>query len=120
MAQQLFPCTHDGRDPERATLPFVVANVAVASGIDATIVCSIDGVNLGVKGGTEGIAAPQMAPLVELFDAFVAAGGRIWLCSACTKPRGITEGDLADGVVIVGAATIVQEVAGGATYVAVT
>jgi predicted peroxiredoxin len=120
VVRQLIPCTHDRHDPERATLPFVVANAAVASGVDATIVCTIDGVNLGVRGGAQGIEAPQMAPLAQLFDAFVSAGGRVWLCSACTKPRGIGEEDLADGVQIVGAATIVQEVANGAAYLPVT
>ncbi len=118
--RQLIPCTHDGGDPERATLPFVVANAAAVSGVDVTVVCTIDGVNLGRRGGVDGIHAPQMAPLPELFATLLAAGGTVWLCSACTKPRGITEDDLAEGVVIVGAATIVQEVAQGASYLPVT
>lgn len=120
MAAQLFGCTHDGRDPERATLPFVVAGAAAASGVEATVVCTVDGVNLGRRGGTEGIHAPELAPLSELVAALVEQGGRVWLCSACTRPRGITEDDLAEGVTIVGAATIVQAVAEGAAFVAVT
>lgn len=120
MNSQLFACKHDGADPERATLPFVLANVAVASGVEATVVCTLDGVFLGRKGAVEGIAAPELAPLAELFAAFLAAGGRVWLCSACTKPRGVTEDQLAEGVVIVGAATIVEAVGQGGAFVSVT
>lgn len=120
MARQLVARTHDGRDPERATLPFVVASAAAAAGVDVTVVCTIDGVNLGVKGGADGIAAPEMPPLAQLFQTLIDAGGGVWLCSACTRPRGITPGDLAPGVTIIGAATIVATVAGGAAYIPVT
>jgi len=118
--RQLFACKHDGANPEQATMPFILANAAVASGVEATVVCTLDGAYLGRKGAVEGIAAPELAPLVELFDAFLSAGGRVWLCSACTKPRGITEDQLAAGVTIVGAATIVEAVGQGAAFVSVT
>jgi predicted peroxiredoxin len=41
-------------------------------------------------------------------------GGEIWLCGVCTRPRGITEDQCVKGAKIVGAATIVEEVANGA------
>jgi len=47
-------------------------------------------------------------------SAFVENGGRVWLCGACTKPRGITEDDLVPGASIVGAAKIIEEIASGA------
>jgi hypothetical protein len=62
-----------------------------------------------------GIASADEA---ELLSAFVAAGGEIWGCSACTTPRGTTEDDLVDGARIVGAAATVAAVAEGATPVA--
>jgi predicted peroxiredoxin len=45
-------------------------------------------------------------------------GGRVWLCGACAKPRGITEEQLLEGVSIVGAAKVVEEVVAGAKTVA--
>jgi sulfur relay (sulfurtransferase) complex TusBCD TusD component (DsrE family) len=42
----------------------------------------------------------------------------VWLCGACTKPRGITEEQLAKGSTIVGAAKVVEEVISGAKAVA--
>jgi sulfur relay (sulfurtransferase) complex TusBCD TusD component (DsrE family) len=40
--------------------------------------------------------------------------GKVWLCGACTKPRGITEEQLAAGMTIVGAAKVVEEIVPGA------
>lgn len=113
----LFTCTYGKDNPERATLPFVAANVAAASGQDAVVVCTIDAVWLGTSGGTNGIEAPGLPPLATLFEEFVGAGGRVWLCSACTKPRGITEDVLVKGATIVGAAVVVEELVKGAKAV---
>ena len=111
----LFNCTHGAEDPERATLPFVAANVAATAGLEAIAVCTIEAVRLGTRGGADGIAALGLPPLSQLLREFVANGGQVWLCGACTKPRGIGEEHLAEGVCIVGAARIVEAVASGAT-----
>jgi predicted peroxiredoxin len=114
----IFNCTHGNEDPERATLPFVAANIAATAGQDAVVLCTIDAVWLGVEGGTAGIAQPGLPPLDEVYSEFVASGGKVWLCGACTKPRGIGEDSLANGTVIVGAAKVVEEVVSGARTVA--
>jgi uncharacterized protein len=110
----IFMCTHGKEDPERASLPFVAANVAATAGQDATVVCTIEGVWLGTRDGLTGIASNGLPPLAKIFSDFVANGGKVWLCGACTKPRGITDEHLAPGVTIVGAAKIVEEIAAGA------
>lgn len=114
----LFNCTHGKEDAERATLPFVAANVAVNAGQQAIVVCTVDAVWLGTHGGADGVAADGLPPLTSLIADYVAAGGAIWLCGACTKPRGITEQQVARGACIVGAARIVEAIVGGATPVA--
>ena len=112
----IFNCTHGKEDPERATLPFVAANIAATAGQDAVVLCTIDAVWLGTEGGTEGIASAGLPVLTDLFHEFVANGGQVWLCGACTKPRGIGEEGVAAGARIVGAAKVVEEViAGGRT-----
>lgn len=114
----IFHCTYGKENPERATLPFVAANVAATAGIEATVVCTIEAVWLGTKGGADTVASKGLPALAGLMAEFCANGGKIWLCGACTKPRGITEADTAPGVTIVGAATIVEAIANGATPVA--
>ena len=113
----LFNCTHGAEDPERATLPFVAANVAVASGQQAAVVCTVDSVWLGTTGGADGVHAKGFAPLNDLLATFVEGGGEIWLCSACTTPRGITEEHAIPGAKIVGAAVVVEEIVNGAKAV---
>lgn len=114
----LFNCTHGKAEPERAVLPFVAANVAATAGLDATVVCTIDAVWLGTRGGADGIVSKDLPPLTDLLREFRENGGKVWLCGACTKPRGITDADVAEGATIVGAATIVEAIAAGAATVA--
>jgi uncharacterized protein len=114
----IFNCTHGKEEPERATLPFVAANIAAMAGQEAVVLCTIDAVWLGTEGGTEGIASPGLPALRDLFGEFVENGGQVWLCGACTKPRGIGEESLAKGATIVGAAKVVEDVVAGARTIA--
>jgi predicted peroxiredoxin len=116
--KMIFNCTWGREDPERATLPFIAANIAATAGQEAVVLCTIEGVRLGTKGGAEGVEATGLPRLCDLMNDFVGNGGKIWLCGACAKPRGITEEHLAGGVNIVGAAKVVEEVAAGARTVA--
>src|SRR5919108_2217001 len=114
----IFNCTHGKEDGERATLPFVAANIAAAAGQEAIVLCTIEAVWLGTEGGTDGIAQPGLPVLADLYQEFIDNGGQVWLCGACTKPREITEEQLVKGATIVGAAKVVEEVASGAKTVA--
>jgi uncharacterized protein len=114
----IFNCTHGKEDPERATLPFVAANIAATAGQDAVVLCTIEAVWLGTVGGTDGIAQPGLPVLSDLYQEFLENGGQVWLCGACTKPRGIAEEKVAKGAAIVGAAKVVEQVVAGARTVA--
>lgn len=114
----IFNCTWGREDPERATLPFVAANIAATAGQDAVVLCTVEAVRLGTKGGSNGVEANGLPKLCDLLNQFVANNGKVWLCGACTKPRGITEEQLAEGVTIIGAAKVVEEIVAGAKTVA--
>ncbi len=114
----IFNCTYGRENPERATLPFVAANVAAIAGQEAVVLCTIEAVWLGTEGGTDGLAADGFPSLSDLYREFIDNGGQVWLCGACTKPRNITDEDLAKGTTIVGAAKVVEEVVSGAKTVA--
>jgi sulfur relay (sulfurtransferase) complex TusBCD TusD component (DsrE family) len=49
-----------------------------------------------------------------VLDSLLANGGQVWACSACTKPRGITEEDMIEGAMIISAPDVVAELVGGA------
>jgi uncharacterized protein len=114
MSKLLVNCSHGQEAPERATLPFVVANVAATADQETVVFLTIEGVWLGTKGYADAIHKEGLPPLQEVIRSFVANGGQIWLCSACSKPRGITDADLIEGAKIVTAANLVEYVASGA------
>ena len=59
MAEKLFfMVTHGPEDPERATIPFVMATAAQASDVEVVMGFQVEGVLLVKKGVAEGIAAP--------------------------------------------------------------
>lgn len=113
MARVISHATYGRENPERATLPFIVANVAATAEQDAAVLLTIEGVWLATKGYADDIHHEGMPPLAELLASVVANGGEIWACGACTKPRGITEEDLVEGARIISAADIVAELASG-------
>ena len=115
MARIMANCTHGKDDPERATLPFIVGNVAATADQEAVVLLTMDGVWLATIGYAEGIQKEGFQPLEEVIQSFVANGGQIWACGACTKPRGITEADLIQGAKIVTAANVVEYMASGAS-----
>jgi predicted peroxiredoxin len=110
----IFICSHGRDDPERAILAFMAANTAAMAGQPTAVLCTIEGVWLGTRGGTEGLDLEGFTPLSELVADFVANGGEIWLCGVCTRPREIGDEMLADGARIVGAARVIEEVVQGA------
>jgi predicted peroxiredoxin len=112
MAKILIHCQHGAEDAERATLPFVFGNTALVAGQEAAIMLTIEAVRLVTEGGAEGIEHPAAPPLKQLIAEFVEGGGKLWACQACTKPRGIDQ--VIPGAEIVGAATVVEYLAGGA------
>jgi predicted peroxiredoxin len=114
MGQVMLHNTHGKDDVERASLTFLVGNVARSSNQEATVLLTIEGVRVATKGYTDGLQADGFAPLGELIQQFVAAGGRVWVCGACAKPRNITQADLVEGAEIIGAATAVEALVNGA------
>jgi uncharacterized protein len=115
MARLLINCTHGREDAERATLPFIVGNVAASADQEAVVLLTIEGVRNATKGYADTICKEGFQPLKDVMQAFVANGGQIWACGACAKPRGITDADMVDGARIVSAANVVEWLASGAS-----
>jgi uncharacterized protein len=114
MAKLLINCTHGRDDAERATLAFIVGNVAASADQEVVVLLTIDGVWNATQGYADEICKEGFQRLGEVIQAFIANGGQIWACGACAKPRGITEADLIAGSRIVSAANAVEYLASGA------
>lgn len=108
-------CKSDG---DRATVGFVVANAALGSEKETLVFLSSDGVWAAVRGEYEKIdeGAP-FAPLKDLVDKFMAAGGRVLACTPCLKKRGIEVEQLIEGATPAGGAALVEFLSDGAACV---
>jgi uncharacterized protein len=109
--------THSKDDTDKATVGFVVANAAVASDKDTMVFLSTEGVRLAQKGFADDIHETGFAPLKELMENFVKAGGKIYVCSPCFKKRGLAEDKLVSGATIVGGAKLVEFLGAGSPCV---
>ena len=94
---------------ERLNQGFTVAATALASGAEVSLWLTGDATWMAVLGRAEEVSLPHAAPLAELRDALLE-GARVTVCGQCAARRGLSEGDLADGAVIRGAAAFVEEV----------
>jgi predicted peroxiredoxin len=115
MTSLLVHCTHGKEDPERATLAFIVGNVAASADQEVVVLLTIEGVWLATPGYADEIHKEGFPALGEVIQSFVANGGQIWACGTCAKPRGIGEEQLIAGAKIVTAANVVERLVGGAT-----
>jgi hypothetical protein len=79
----------------------VFGNPVDPSGVErqeSIVLCTIEAVWLGTNGGNDGIAQPGLPCWMACYAEFIDNGGRVRLCGACIKPRGITEEHLVEGV----------------------
>ena len=67
--------------------------------------------------GNKVVEDEPFAPLKELYDKFVANGGKVLVCSPCLKKRGITEDQLVAGASPAGGAALVEWLSNGSPCV---
>lgn len=117
MAKICVSITHAKDDVDKATVGFVVANAAIASDQETVVFVSSEGARLAEKGYVDDMHEDGFAPLKELLDNYLAAGGELWVCSPCYKKRGLAEENVVEGATIVGGAKLVEFMAAGASCV---
>lgn len=102
--------THGGEDPERASLPFVMANAALSMDTVAVVILQGTAVTLAKKGCYEHVFAPGLPPLKELVDSFIELGGALLVCTPCINERKITKEMLVEKAHPVKAARVITEI----------
>lgn len=106
----LYVVSHGADDPERATLPFVHANGALAMDVEAVVVLLGPAVMLARKGCMNHVFAGGMPPLKKLVEEFLAQGGRLLLCTPCIQFRQIDQSELIEEAKPIAAAVFTEEV----------
>jgi len=91
--------THGEENLEKATMVFACAGASSALGIKTKVFLTMNGVKLAQKGYAEKLGSVEgMAPVHEMRDAFLKAGGKIQICIPCLEARGIDKKQFIDGV----------------------
>ncbi len=103
--------THGPSNPEMATIPFVMATAAQASDVDVAMAFQSEGVWLMMKDLVGRVHVQDFPPMKELMDAYLEAGGKMYVCGPCVKSRKITAEEMVEGALVVNAATLVAEIA---------
>ena len=106
----ILMATHGPEDPERASIPFVMALAALASDMEASIGFQASGVMLIRKGCAEHVFAAGFPPLKELLDNYLEMGGQLLVCGPCVQARQIDAAEFVEGATIVSAATFVAQI----------
>ena len=97
--KMLYIGTCAAENPEKAAMPFVMANAAMAMDMQATVCLQGNGVYLAYKGYVEKMISPGgFPPMQKLLKEFLELGGRLLVCVPCIKERHIDEkNDLVTG-----------------------
>ncbi len=102
--------THGVESPERATLPLVVGNAALAMDEPVVLVLQSSGVTLAAKGMVEHVFAQGFDPAKKLLDSFLELGGKVLVCIPCLENRRIDDSQLVPGAEKVKVARVVTEI----------
>jgi uncharacterized protein len=107
----VFMVTHGPRDPELATIPFVMAGAALASDVAVVMGFQGSGVELMRKGVADDVIAEAFPPLAQLINEVRDLGAEFLVCGPCVKNRHIVvPDDLIGGAEVVAAGRFIAEV----------
>lgn len=116
-AKYLINCQEGAGHVERATISFILAATASKT-CETAVFLTSDASRLCTKGGADGLVHEGYEPLADLINQFVENGGKLWLCPACAKSKGIIEEDLIENAEIAGAPKTMAFLASGAKVLA--
>jgi predicted peroxiredoxin len=97
-------------NPEKATLPFVLATAAQSMDVEVVVILQSSAVVFAKNGEAEKVNAKGFMPLKNLLETFIELGGLLMLCTPCIKERNISPDDLIKGSVLVAAGSVATEV----------
>lgn len=106
----IYIATHGAENPEKASLPFVLANAALAMEVEAVVALQGTAVTLAKEGCLQHVFAAGLPPLKELVESFLEQGGRLMVCVPCIRERKLEESQLIEGIEMMAAAKLTAEI----------
>ena len=82
----------DKTNPNKLTLAFTMAGIALKKGHSATVILMVDAVNLALPNALDNIdIGNPFEPAGKLLEAFIEKGGQVLVCGACMQHNGVEE-----------------------------
>lgn len=107
----LVTLTQHERDSNNVTIAFTMALQAAKQDYDVELILLSDAVHLASKGYADKIdIGKPFEPIAKLLPAFLEAGGKLKVCSACMQHNGVEANTLVEGSDIIGAEYVVDAV----------
>ncbi|MDI9644830.1 MAG: DsrE family protein [Candidatus Verstraetearchaeota archaeon] len=98
--QRILYILSSGPDaPERVYIPFILALIAVATGLEPSIYFIVKGVGCLRKGVPEKVRLGSFPTLKEMIEEAASSGVKLFACSRSCKLMGLEPRDLIDGAV---------------------
>lgn len=107
----LIHVTQGPESPTRAALAFLVAKTALQEGHPVSLFLAGDAVQLIRDEVLDSLTGLGTGSLRESFNAVVKGGGRVYLSSASSKARGVTEASVRDKPVELSSPTMLVRLA---------
>jgi len=102
----VYLLTTGPENPEKATLPFILATAAQSVDVEAVICLQGPAVYFAQKGFARSVQAVSLPKFKDLMDIFVENGGSIRVCVPCMQARNITADGLIDGASTIAAVEV--------------
>lgn len=107
----LVTLTQHERDSNNVTIAFTMALKAAQKGHDVELILLSDAVHLASKGYADKInIGKPFEPIAKLLPAFLEAGGRLKVCSACMIHNGVEVDSLVKNAEIIDADYVVDAI----------
>lgn len=106
----VYISTNGPENPEKASLPFVLANAAMVMEVETLVALQGPAVFLAKKGMLEHVHAAGFSPLKDLVEAFFDQGGKLVVCVPCMQERKIDVAELIENAVPMAGGALTQEI----------
>lgn len=107
----LVTLTQHERDANNVTIAFTMGLKAASDGHDVELILLSDAVHLAEKGYADKIDIGEpFEAIAKLLPAYLEAGGKIKVCSACMEHNGVDEKDLVEGSDVISADYVVNAI----------
>ena len=113
MAKIVVVISH-GSNSDKSSIAMTIANAAKSNGHEVAVFLSSDAVYLAKHGYTDSSVYRPFKALEELVRTYLDGKGTMWACAPCVIHRGIKNEDMLEGVVVTGAASLLEWIAAGA------